>query len=314
MHVTSKEKKELGSVESNPKQALKHVSLWDVYKFSYLLACRSLTWRHRKQALRLLLEPCTYWRNVEVPAVINHLCVQAGDRILDIGSPKLASLFLWSRMGAEVYATDLLPYFVEAYSYFSDRLRRHSHRAEYHVEPQDARALEYPANYFDKVYAISVVEHIEDEGDSQAMREIARVLKVGGVCCLTVPFATQYREDRIEPTLYYKFNYLLRQNEAALGEPVFWQRHYDAEALRARLIAPSGLSVSATEYYGERWFPFEQFYQSLPLALRVLFSVPGPAFSKLLLYKLDRPTSSELKAALVVLRKAQAGFEIGRKR
>jgi SAM-dependent methyltransferase len=307
----------LGRIQSSKKKMTRSetglISLWDVYKFSYLLALRSLRWRHTKQALRLLLEPCTYWRNVEVPAVINHLHVQAGERILDIGSPKLPSLFLWSRMGAEVYASDLLPYFVEEYSYLSGRLRRHNSGADYHIETQDARALIYPANYFDKVYAISVLEHIEDEGDSQAMREIARVLKVGGVCCLTVPFAGQYREDSIKPKLYYEFYYKLRDQDPAAGQPVFWQRRYDPEALRARLIAPSGLSVSTTEYYGERWFPFERFYESLPPAMRVLFSVPGPAFSKLFLYRLDRPTSSGLKAALLVLRKTQSGSGIERK-
>ena len=278
------------------------VSLWDIYKFAYLLAIRSMSWRYRRDVLQLLLEPCTYWRNVEVPAVINHLDVQPRERILDIGSPKLPSLFLWSRMGAEVYATDLLPYFVNAYSHFSKRLPKQNFGLEYHLETQDGRSLKYRDNYFDKIFAISVLEHIEDQGDSEAIREISRVLKVGGVCCLTVPFAARYREDTIDRDL--KLYYKLGEKKPTSDKSVFWQRRYDTETLRARLIVPSGLSVQTTEYFGERWFPFERFYASLPWPLRILFSVPGPAFSKLFLYRMQGLASPYPKAALLVLRKS----------
>lgn len=278
------------------------LSLWDIYKFSYLLALRSLSFRHSRTIARLLLEPCTYWRNVEVPAVLNHLKVRPGERVLDIGSPKLPSLFVWSQMQAEIYATDLFPYFVEEYSYLSRRLSNHGIERGYRIEIQDGRSLGYPDCHFDKVYAISVIEHIEDDGDSQAMREIARVLKVGGLCCLTVPFAPRYREDTIDYQIYFK--------DSAPGKPVFWQRRYDLEALEARLIVPSCLSVSTIEYFGERWFSFEQFYERLPQLLRIIFSVPGPAFSKLFLYKLDEGASSAAKTALLVLRKTAAGSEV----
>lgn len=293
----------IGTDTANVSHSQANVSLWDVYTFAYFLAFHSLSWRYKKQLLQILIEPCNYWRNLEVPAILSHLRVQQGDRILDIGSPKLPSLFLWSQKHAEVHATDLLPYFVEEYSHFSKRLNRRRHNHAYHIEIQDARKLTYADSCFDKVYAISVIEHIDGDGDSEAMREIARVLKPGGICCLTVPFAQQYEEERIDPQLYHEFYYKLRDNENSVRTTVFWQRKYDEQALLSRLIYPSGLTVCTTELYGERWFRFERFYTSLPSWLRVLFSVPGPLFSLLFLYKLNGPADHTAKTALLVLRK-----------
>lgn len=270
-----------------------HVCLWDVYRFAYLVAFRSLSWRQRTNTLRLLLEPCNYWRNVEVPAVISRLAVRPGEKVLDIGSPKLPSLFIWYRLGAEVYATDLFPYFFEEYSHYAERLNPPLSGPAYHIEQQDARCLRYPDCYFDKVYAISVLEHIEDDGDSQAMREISRVLKPGGICCLTVPFAERYRESTIDYELYFK--------KSVNGKPVFFERHYDPESLQSRLVRPSRLNVSIIQYYGERWLPYERFYQELPAVFKILISPLGPMFSRLFLVPLRSESASSAKTALLQL-------------
>lgn len=190
------------------------ISLWRIYYFSYRLAIRSVSRRYIKDALRLLVEPCNYWRNAEVPAVLNHLRVGRGERVLDIGSPKLPSLFIWGLLGAEVWATDLFPYFFEEYGHYKRTLQTASSGETYHIEVQDARKLGCPDSYFDKVYAISVLEHIEGDGDSVAMREIARVLKPGGLCCLTVPAARHYSEETIREEIYYK--------KPIEGKPIFY--------------------------------------------------------------------------------------------
>lgn len=271
------------------------ISLARIYLFSYSLAVRSICWRHAKSVLRLLLEPCTYWRNVEIPAVLKYLQAKAGEKILDIGSPKLPSLFIWNRIRAEVWATDLLPYFVDEYLHYKGRLQPNDSSATYHIELQDARKLSYPDSSFDKVYAISVIEHIDDHGDSAAMREIARVLKPGGLCCLTVPAARHYLESTIAMELYYK--------KPIDGKPVFFQRHYDEEALRSRLIDPSGLELCTVEHFGERWIPYEELYWKLPRLIKIPISILSPVFSKLLLFQIKSGSKAEPKTALVVLKK-----------
>lgn len=271
------------------------VSLWDVYRFAYSVALRSAGRNHLKEVARLAIEPCNYWRNAEVPAVLGRLRLEPGMKVLDIGSPKLPSLFVWSQLGAEVWATDLFPYFFDEYSHYWRRLGTPSTSSTYHIEVQDARKLSYPDSCFDRVYSISVLEHIEGEGDSAAMREIARVLKPGGLCCLTVPAAAQYREETTSAELYFI--------KPVDDRPVFYQRHYDEESLRKRLLDASGLCVLSVEYFAEKWFPFESFYERLPRAMKILLSIPGPALSKLFLHRVDGRDACQAKTTLVTLRK-----------
>lgn len=272
------------------------VRLWNIYGFAYRVALRSFAAGHVVDSLRLLIEPCNYWRNVEVPAVLNELQVQPGERVLDVGSPKLPSLYLSYCRGAEVFATDLFPYFFDEYAHYVHRLG--SPPAGYRMEATDARALPYADNSFDRVYAISVVEHIEDMGDSLALREMARVLKPGGTCCLTVPFDLAYRETSIDYELYYK--------KPGAGESVFYQRHYDLDALQRRLIQPSGLSLAKLDFFEERWFRFEHYSSLLPRFVRILLSFLGPLFSLLFLRRVARGPSPASRAALITLRKGSS--------
>lgn len=273
-------------------------SLWQLYRFGYSVAFRTVSGSRLKDLLRLVLEPCNYWRNVEVPAVVNHLRIERGERVLDVGSPKFPSLFIWDRLGGEVWATDIFPYFIEEYSYYKSRLGTVSSAGNYHIEVQDGRKLNYPDSYFDKIYAISVVEHIEHEGDSAALREIARVLKPGGLCCLTVPAARHFSESTTSEQNYY-----LKPID---GKPVFYQHNYDEEALHRRLIAPSGLKLETVERFGERWVPYERLYEKLPRFIKIPLSLMGPLFSKLFLYRMEPGSEAEPKTFLIVLKKEPA--------
>ena len=67
-----------------------------------------------------------------------------------------------------------------------------------HLAVEDGRRLSFPDDSFDKVYSLSVLEHIPDDGDSACVTEIARVLRPGGECYLTVPFWPQSRTDFVD--------------------------------------------------------------------------------------------------------------------
>jgi ubiquinone/menaquinone biosynthesis C-methylase UbiE len=286
-----------GANQSEGKSSRRPHSLWQLHRFSYSLGFHSLSRRHAKSVATLFLEPCNYWRNIEIPATLNHLRVQPGERVLDIGSPKLPSLFLSHRVGANVFATDIFSYFFEEYKHYLASIGPPPTGGGYQMEIQDARSLTYPDSHFDKVYAISVLEHIEDDGDSRAIREIARVLKPGGVCCLTVPFAFHYYESITVEEQYYK--------KIVDGKAPFYERHYDSEALQRRLLAPSGLLVESVEYFGERWFRFENFLNAFPRLLKILLAPCGPIFSKIFLTQLQGDARVAAKMAVVVLRKGK---------
>jgi SAM-dependent methyltransferase len=265
-----------------------------ISRFGRVLGIRLLRRGVYRDGLRLLLEPLTYWRNVEAPYIIVHLAFRPGQLILDVGSPKLVALFLASR-GAVIEATDLYPYFIA----LCQRVKEYNGQlnACLRLGIADGRALPYPDRTFDRAYALSVVEHIENEGDTRAIREMARVLKPGGRLCLTVPFAHEYRESTTTEPLYYK--------PGAPAAPVFYQRHYDVRALEQRLIKPSGLTVIHRSFYGERYVAVEEALERLPVALRAGIGPMLPVLSACFLTRINEAQSGHAMTACVTLEKKE---------
>jgi SAM-dependent methyltransferase len=87
------------------------------------------------------------------------------------------------------------------------------------IETQDMTKLTYPDNYFDIVVSTSVIEHIYNQcdwqGDTLAMKEMARICKPGGIILLSTDMA---KESKWVSGTYY----------------------YSNEDLYKRLIDPSG--------------------------------------------------------------------------
>src|SRR5262245_58246166 len=180
--------------------------LLDYYLTSVTTGLRSLSTAgpYRREALGRILNPLSYPRYVEYQLTVNQLDIPAGARVLDIGSPKLPALLLARDGRCQLYATDIRDYFVGPTEHFLRQLGPASRLGrELHLEVQDARALTYAGASFDRVYSISVVEHIPDDGDSRAMHEIARVLRPGGVVALTVPYRDAgYDEEWVREDVY----------------------------------------------------------------------------------------------------------------
>jgi len=91
----------------------------------------------------------------------------------------------------------------------------------------DARDMPFKDNYFDKVFTVSVFEHIDvdsgdPEGDTQAAQEVYRTLKPGGMFLGTVDF------NPITET------------------PVGTVRAYTYESFEKRILEPTGFKL-----YGE---------------------------------------------------------------
>ncbi len=244
------------------------------------------------------LRGVNYWRYVEYPWVINNLSVAKEQKILDVGSSScsLLPLLLASKKEYLIFVTDI-----------DDRVLGHIElgiklglgdeikTGRLVVEKQDATALTYQDETFDRVTAVSFFEHIPDQGDTKAVGEVSRVLKAGGLAVLTVPYDVKYRETFVNKGVYQR---------AYLGKPVFYQRHYDSVSLMERLIEPSGLTVKRIEYFGETGFRFERVWDSLPLAIKAIFGWMRPLFSTLFIRKIDNPALEGAMAAFLVLEKS----------
>ena len=132
--------------------------------------------------LRRIIGGIDYFRLLELPLVVKNIATDCKSKILDVGcgSSRLPSFLLYK--GCEVYATDIDDNVIPIQTKYIEKLRmQHLMKSgKFKIEMQDVRNLSYPDNYFDRVIAVSTLEHIPNDGDSIAVKEMSRVLKRGG--------------------------------------------------------------------------------------------------------------------------------------
>jgi SAM-dependent methyltransferase len=180
----------------------------------------------RRQAAVRILVPLDPSRYLELPWALDVLAARPGERVLDLAGPKLLAVEL-SRRGAEVVSVDELPREVETWR------RLTAGRPRIRFEVADGRALPFEDASFDHACSISVLEHIAENGDEQALLELARVVRPGGKVAVTVPYAAAYWEDwRARPEFV---------DHGDVGGRYFFQRWYDAARLDRLVAAAPGL-------------------------------------------------------------------------
>ncbi len=140
-----------------------------------------------------------------------------------------------------------------------------------------------------------MLEHIPEGGDTSAIREIVRTTKPGGLIVATVPFAPQYGETFLRDDVY--------ERKQDGDEPVFFERHYDHEALQSRLIEPSGAELVDLEIWGERATRVESRLNRFRSATRVLLSPLEPLLSLVFLRQVGGSPNDHPMAAFLTLMK-----------
>jgi SAM-dependent methyltransferase len=246
--------------------------------------------------LKRILLPASYWRSVEFRYVWDQLDGARHQRLFDLGSPKDLSSFFAGQAGREVVATDILDAAIE----ISDRYavaQRISGKGPGMVlsEVQDGRRLGYDDGSFDAVFSVSVLEHIPDDGDTLAIVELVRIVKPGGLVVVTVPYDLSYRETFVDDDVY--------ERSAEDDEPVFYERHYDADALRSRLMSVPGTDLVDLELWGERFLSMERILSRLGV-LRVPLSPLEALLARIFLTR-SVDGSPRPRAAFFTLKKAE---------
>ena len=201
----------------------------DLYALSLRLGLRHLRTRHGLIRVLIPLDPSRY---LELPAARRELAARPGDRVLDLASPKLLAVAL-ARAGVDVMSVDAMAPEIAAWRRLADGI------PNVRFEVADGRELPFADESFDHAYSISVLEHIAEPGDEQALAELARVVRPGGRVFVTLPHAQRYREDWRDAPVY--------ADRGASGGRYFFQRWYDPARVDRLVAAAPALDLVRRE-------------------------------------------------------------------
>jgi SAM-dependent methyltransferase len=216
------------------------------YRLGAAWAARGLRgagWPHAEAGLYRLLVPLEPWRYYELARVAAEPF--EGD-CLDVSSPKLLASLLNAEGRGRWTALDVLAEEVARWRALDPSLD---------LRVEDARAMSFAGGSFDAVACVSVIEHVDGDGDAAAMAEIWRVLRPGGVLHLATNVAPRAHDVLADRPVYGA--------APAAGGRHFFERRYSARTLRERLL---GLpwEVAAEEYVVERRPVHARFFAARP--------------------------------------------------
>ncbi len=268
----------------------------DVWAAGVEVGLRTLR-REPVLGLKRLALPVSYWRSAEFGYVWRRLTAPPGSRVFDLGSPKDLAAMLARHRGFEIVATDILPEAIDSSRRYARAQGLDGHGAgRVHSEVQDGRALTYADASFDAAFSVSVLEHIPEDGDSLAIRELIRIVRPGGVVVVTVPFDRKYRETFVQGPVY--------ERAQIASEPVFFERHYDSRTLVPRLVPWDVCEVVDVSLWGEGRIRMEALLDRLG-PLRLPLSPLEALFSTVLLKRVDPSRGGHPMAAFITLRRSE---------
>lgn len=201
---------------------------------------------------RMLLNPVSIVRYFELEYVDSNLPLKNGMKVLDVSSPYLFSFYQSVKHSLEYFYINPDEKDLSNVISLSTKMK---FKSRYLAQQMNALALDYPDNFFDSVISISVIEHIENDGDTAAIKEIWRVLKPGGILLFTVPVKKTYEIEFRE-----RDEYNLNQDKKA--EKYFFQRIYDNQKIGERLLSSiSNYEIISKKIFGSTDIKFYSDYK-----------------------------------------------------
>ncbi|MGB2630822.1 MAG: methyltransferase domain-containing protein [Candidatus Omnitrophota bacterium] len=240
------------------------------------------------------IAPMNYVRIVELPLSMYLLEAERKAKILDISSAKLLSFFLGVNGFSDITMSDLSDFFVEDFKIYSE---------EFGFSPElkvfDATDIPFANDSFDRVFSISVLEHIADDGDRKITDEVTRILKPGGLFVVTLPAGNVYSEEWLRKQ-DFPWSSKIREDGR-----IFFQRRYDYRAVEERFTG-RGLEIEDCIFIAEKPIKepqlndtgrllFNYYYLEDFMLIKLLKKVKHVAKIPLLLYAAYRYYSSRLQ-------------------
>lgn len=184
------------------------------------------------------------FRNIEFPLTCKLLDPKKEEKILDVGcGESILPTFIVKKFGSSVIATDVLDIKHIQEKFFQDSgMLNFKLGKSFDFKNEDATKMSFNESSFDKAFAVSSIEHIPDNGDTKAIKEMMRVVKKNGIVVVTVPCSPEYLEQK--STEYYHG----------------FERRYDYENLKKRLIEPSGTDQYEIYFLNNKFWWQDEFH------------------------------------------------------
>lgn len=198
-------------------------------------------WDNHVAVYEKVFEPLS---NLFARPALDCLDLQAGKRLLDVGSGSGGAALAIAERGVNVFAVDASAGMVKR---LNQRAENASGRGRIEAQVMDGMMLELPDACFDA--ALSVFGVILFPDASRGMREIARVLKPNGRAAV-VTWTESERYELVGRLL--AANAEIRGPQPPPASLPAQLRFRDEEAFR-RLISESGLHVEKVMRLEERW-------------------------------------------------------------
>lgn len=210
-------------------------------EFGRLLGGR-MVWGGYRPGVEYLIAPVKNVRYFEFSEALS--CLPAADgRWLDVSSPRLFSFYVARhRPGARL---EMINPDTRDFAQSMEMVKRLG-LANVSGEPVGVDVLAERRATYDCMWAISVVEHIAGAyDDRQALRWMYDALKPGGRLFVSVPVDRRHWDEYRQSDAYGT-----QPRASSAGH--FFQRYYDEQSIRARLIQPLGVEPVRVSWFGER--------------------------------------------------------------
>lgn len=230
------------------KASTKNLPGRDFAKFGF--KCGLTLLRKGKVSLRLLFNPVSIVRYFEFDFAFSNLKLRNSSRILDVSSPYLFGFFISDKFRSSYKYINPDKNDLNNVLSLSKKLNL---KGNYSTDSVDATNLPFSDSSFNYIISMSVIEHIADDGDTKAIKEMWRVLNPGGEMIITFPvkknFEIEYRDSDV---------YNLSTNENSVR--YFFQRIYNADKIKERLLSSiDNFEIVEQKVFGETQ---KEFYDS----------------------------------------------------
>lgn len=234
--------------------------------YNYILL-KDLFFHNASLGLYRFFKGIDYLRGMELPVFADELLGSRKQPLnyLDVGSgDSVFPSFIANCSNFFVTVIDKF-HWVQKQKQYLKRLEKQGWlvNGRFNILEQDFLKADLPDASFDVITSISVLEHIEGEGDTEAVAKIYRLLKPGGRFLMSSP----YNHDK--PADYYMKGSVY--GEDPRDGAAFFQRHYSSETLKKRIIDGAPFTVEKMFYTGHyHRFNFAKHLYVLPMPFKLL--------------------------------------------